>query len=587
MGENQPVMDAWECVRCGEENRAKRGTMPLFCENPNCGKKGPFRAKSGPYMFYDYFMGGRFKFIPKKLAEHIQKEKRFLTHINSHVCWVYNGGSYVPTGKEFIEGRVRACMHDLATASLSNEVFSHIRETTYAEPEAFEAPINLINVKNGVLNLETLELTPHSPDVVFLNEVPVEWKPEAECPAIMEFVSQVVSKEDIDILQEMAGYCLYRQYWIAKAFMLLGEGQNGKSTWLNLLMAMLGRDNVCTPSLQDLLENRFARADLYGKLANIHADIPSRQLDGTGIFKMLTGQDMVRAELKNQNAFQFCNYAKLLYSCNELPRTNDKTEAFWRRWVIVLFPNRFAENDPKTDPNLLKKLTTPEELSGMLTWAVKGLQRLLENKHFTASASWAETETTWILRTDSLRAFLKNHAKENPTWEITKEMFYNIYLAFCDANDIKPQEKATVGRRLQALFPKARETHPVVDGKQVRAWGGIELLNIKDITDITEFATPNLIGKDVSPNRGEVGKKRNISNTVIDGQSTLSQFDKANIVISVISELDEDAADLNDVIRLAGEQGVPQSFVEVYVAEEKRRGHLTEPRPGFVRRSVR
>jgi putative DNA primase/helicase len=583
---NEPI-DKWQCLRCGEEFECPREMQPSICPNPNCGKKA-LRALTGPMTFFDY-VNGKFKFIPKKLADHIQKDNRFLTHINTHVCWVYNGGSYLPTGMEFVRGQVRNIMYDLATEGISNETVAQVKETTYAEPERFESPVNLINFKNGVFNIDTQELTPHTPDVVFLNELPVEWKPDAKCPKILNFLEQVVAKDSIPVLQETAGYCLYRKYILARALMLLGEGNNGKSTWLNVLSALLGKKNTSHTSIQDLLENRFARADLYGKLASIYADIPTAKLENTGIFKMLTGQDTVRAELKNQNAFDFENYAKLLFSANELPRTNDKTEAFWRRWIVIVFPNRFPEDDPNTDPDLIGKLTTPEELSGLLNWALEGLQRLLKNKKFSVSDSWVETEKLWIQRTDSLRSFVTNHVNENPLNQVAKDKLYEAYLVFCTYHDVTPQQKPTVGRRLPALFPKIKETHPTVDGKQVRAWAGLELVCMTDITDMTELATPNTIGNDDSINRG-VGEQRhfrNIWNIETDPQTKLSQHTKANIVISVISALDEDAADLNEVIRRSLEKGITQDFVEVYVAEEKRRGHLYEPRPGFIRRSVR
>ncbi|KXB01878.1 hypothetical protein AKJ43_02955 [candidate division MSBL1 archaeon SCGC-AAA261D19] len=166
---------------------------------------------------------------------------------------------------------------------------------------------------------------------------------------------------------------------------------------------LLGKENVSSPSLHDLLKNRFAKAELYGKLANIHADIPNKALGTTtGPFKMLTGQDQIYAEKKHKDGFHFVNYAKLLFSANEIPERGDELRAFFRRWIIVDFPFKFVDNpDPNNEfekeknPNLLEELTTKEELSGFLNWALKGLQRLLDRGEFALDKSVEERSEIW------------------------------------------------------------------------------------------------------------------------------------------------------------------------------------------------
>ena len=177
--------------------------------------------------------------------------------------------------------------------------------------------------------------------MIFLKKIPIKYNPNADCPKIKEFINQIMREEDVVVLQELAGYCLWKDYPIQKAFALVGEGSNGKSTFLRLLTKLLGKENVSSISLQDLVNNRFAVANLYGKLANIFADLPPEILKDTAKFKMLTGGDIITAEKKFKNPFKFYNYAKLIFSCNRLPVTYDDTTAFFRRWVIINFPNTF------------------------------------------------------------------------------------------------------------------------------------------------------------------------------------------------------------------------------------------------------
>ena len=162
--------------------------------------------------------------------------------------------------------------------------------------------------------------------------------------------------------------------------MLTGSGANGKSTLLNLLNAFLGADNISKVPLQELDENRFKRAELFGELANVFVDLDSRALQSLTYFKTITSGDDIDAERKFRNPFFFKPFAKLIFSANEIPKSNDKTFAYYRRWILILFPNKFVGK--ADNKHLIDELTTPKELSGLLNRALRGLDRLLRNKEF-------------------------------------------------------------------------------------------------------------------------------------------------------------------------------------------------------------
>ena len=416
-----------------------------------------------------------FEFNAPIYGEAIKQKYRFATHMHSHVIYVYTDGIYEPIGEEVIREEARKMLGEEATEHRVNEIVAHIRETTFTPPEKFNPPLELVNLENGILNIFTGELLPHTPDIIFLNKLPVRYDPNASCPKIMQFLSEVVDEDNIPLLQEIAGYCLLRDYPFARAVMLVGNGNNGKSTFLNLLMRFLGEKNVASPSLQSLIYNRFSVAELFGKLACIHADIPNQKLTQTGMFKMLTGNDRIFADVKMKKPFEFKNYAKLLFSANELPPTNDTSIAFWRRWILIRFPNTFPEGGEKTDPEILKKLTTPEELSGFLNWALEGLKRLLDQKGFTMTKSEREVEREWVARSDSLRAFVMDYVERGDGWT-SKDDFYQAYTRFCEEHDLVAIEKAAVGRRLPALV-RTSEIHPLDPRtqKRCRAWNNVIL----------------------------------------------------------------------------------------------------------------
>lgn len=414
------------------------------------------------------------KFRPFWLATEIMKEHRFATHKQSNEIYAYNNGFYQPKGEIIIAEQSQQKLQEYVSTSRVNETVEVIRRATYQPPEKFDNPRRLITVENGLLDVKTKELTPHTPDIIHLSKINATYNPTKTCKKIQRFILEIINPSDLPVIQEMFGYCLLKDYPLAKAFMFLGSGENGKSTLLNLFSVFLGEENIATPSLQTLLENRFASIELYGKLANVHADLPEKTLEHTGVFKMLTGKDIIHGEKKYRDPISFRNYAKLLYSANQLPSTNDRSLAFFRRWIIIEFPNQFPEGAKGTKSNILDTLTTKEELSGLLNWALEGLQRLLQHQQFSNTKSRKEIEARWIMQTDSLRAFCDFALERRNGMYIDKEdLWSNAYTTFCDEHNIFTVKKGNMTSRLPTIIPYTHETRPTIDGKRVRCWENV------------------------------------------------------------------------------------------------------------------
>ena len=321
--------------------------------------------------------------------------------------------------------------------------------STYVNRSDFDTDIDVINTEDCILNLHTLEVKPHSPDYLSLVKIPVKYDPEAKCPKISEFFNQVVGPEDIPVVIQMIGYCLYRTWIYQKSFMLYGRtGSNGKGVLLSVIEALLGRHNCSHRSLQDLDINRFATADLYGKYANIFGDLKSTKLLETGNFKVMTAGDAVSAEHKFAQPFTFRNYAKMIFSANLIPESEDKTDAFYRRWVIIQFNKRFA--DGKEDAELTKKLTTPEELSGLLNLALKGLHDLITEGGF-HHKTIEEIKQEYEENTSDVNAFLIQECvvdTNNPEYRILTDDLYASYVNLCKSRRVLPFEKSVFGKEL-------------------------------------------------------------------------------------------------------------------------------------------
>ena len=376
------------------------------------------------------FFDGDGKFIPKLLADYIMERHTFITMMDNEETYVYVDGFYQPLGDVLIKKAVKEALGEDYRKNRALEVLDFIKVSTYTKRR--EEQPHLIPLENGVLDVgkEPFELKKHSPEYMFFNKLPVKYDPEADCPAIKKFMREITnSEEDITLLEEVIGFCLYREYFIAKALMLVGDGSNGKSTFLNMVKKFLGTVNVSGRSLQDLELHRFAKADLHTKLANIYADLPDKALQSTGTFKMLTGRDLIAAEKKFQRTFHFENYAKLMFSANKVPEAYDDTSAFFRRWLIVVFPKAFIGKE--ADPYILDKLTTETELSGLLNLALAGLKKLKATGQFSTSKTTEEIKEDYIRKSSPIAAFVLDCLETDSDAFIEKKALYAVFAEYC------------------------------------------------------------------------------------------------------------------------------------------------------------
>jgi len=287
-------------------------------------------------------------------------------------------------------------------------------KTPYIPPEE---DLNKIAVSNGVLDITTLELIPPSPDIVFLNKLPVEYIPDAPEPKMfLDALGRTFEgvEEQIPTLQEVFGYCLYRRYPIAAVFFLLGDGKNGKSVILKILTAMLGDENTSGLTLSNMAQpkNEHVLIDLRGKYANICGDVGKKKIDDTEFLKMLTGRDPIRARGLYKDAITFVNYAKALFALNHLPEVDDFSDGFKRRIKIIEFPNKF---DGETEiAELDEEIIKAGELPGVLNWSLEGLKRLLENNKFSNEKTVAEAGLEYDMKSNPVSYFARACIDEEP-----------------------------------------------------------------------------------------------------------------------------------------------------------------------------
>jgi len=243
--------------------------------------------------------------------------------------------------------------------------------------------------------------------------------------------------------------------------------------------------------------SRFASSRLDGKLLNIYADLPSRSMDSTGMFKMLSGGDAIPAEKKFKDSYSFVNFARLVFSANKPPEiTDEDSYAFWRRWIIISCHNEFPENDPKTDPDILSKLTTESELSGFLNLALNGLERLLTNSKFSYSKTVDETQSYYLRASDPVFAFVEGCCELDFNAVTSKDDLFEAYKDYCQKSKTPLINRDSFAKALKnSPHFKVTLTRPTVDGERVHSWKGIKV--VQPVQPVQPFSSPKLACKQV------------------------------------------------------------------------------------------
>ena len=231
----------------------------------------------------------------------------------------------------------------------------------------------------------------------------------------------------------MLGYCLLGDCRFQKSFILLGNGRNGKSMFLEMIRKWLGDVNCSSLALEDLSQ-KFKPAELIGKMVNIGDDSGHNLLENTAIFKKLVTGDSITIEIKNVQPFQFVNKAKMIFAANSLPPTTDKSEGFFRRCIVIPFNAIYRETDANYDPNMINRIITESAKSYLFLLAIQGLDSLLENNMFYIPADSKSINEYYELSNNNIMMWFQSL---NQPYETIKEAFTN-YLLFCTNNGYRP-----------------------------------------------------------------------------------------------------------------------------------------------------
>ncbi|MBN2156763.1 MAG: bifunctional DNA primase/polymerase [Candidatus Lokiarchaeota archaeon] len=381
---------------------------------------------------------------------------------DSLVPYLYENGYWKPHSQSKIKKKIRWVFEFFALKDSRNaidDVFEAIKSETLTEDKEFDSNPFELNLINGILNLRTGEFFPHTPEKLHTKRIPVIYDPQAPCPLIDKFLSEVFTAEDQPLIRQFCGLCLTDLMIYQKALMLYGDGNNGKTTFISLLTKMVGSKNSANMDLGDFGKGHKSSV-LVDKLLVFCSDIDATYKIPIRNFKIYVGNESkILVDPKFIQPYQITPTAKLVFSCNtkmpEVPEDTDK--GFWRKWIILECPNDFSDN---IDETLLEKLTTPGELSGFLNQCLAGLKILIEKGGFDEKYyDWIAVKDFWLSKFELVNGFIEKTCEVESSLFVECDWFYQAYNQWLRDEHKKPISKTLCTQQLGRLgYPKKRKS---------------------------------------------------------------------------------------------------------------------------------
>lgn len=404
------------------------------------------------------------------LAETISSEAPFARDPGDRL-YRYHQGVYVDNASRVIKERVKQLLRTWDRSKqwstrLTDQVEAYIAADA---PSLLERPPeSVVNLANGLLDLATLTLHPHTPQHRTTVQLPVHYDPQARCPTWERILSEMLPA-DVDtagIIWQLLALLMTPNTNAEQVVLFLGEGGNGKSVLLNAVRAFLGSANVSSKNLDALATRRFEVADLRDKLANIAEDLPSTPIKDGSLFKMIASGNSISAERKYKDSFDFQPFARLVFSANAYPQVHDISDGFFDRWLIVRFENSFrgqVGQIPKAQ--LDAQLAAPDELSGALNKAIAALPHIRSSQRIQRTPSMEEAWQEFRRSTDWLLLWLERQLEPAPSEWVEKAKIHLAVSAEAKRlNQSAPSSKA--------LYKRIQQHWPTVTQKQIRPGKG-------------------------------------------------------------------------------------------------------------------
>lgn len=407
-----------------------------------------------------FFNGSTFKFdvFSKYLLNHAAIVKIW------NQLHIYRDGVYV-SGDTYIEQEMIKHIARLKN-SQRTEVLKYLKLiASNIEPSSER----YIAFNNGILDLESKEMYEYSEQFIITNKIGFDYK----CNAYSEIADKTLNRlacndsEIRAVLEECIGYCFFRRNELRKSFMLLGEKKNGKSTFLEMLKYVIGKENTCALDLAEI-GDRFRTAKIFGKLVNIGDDIDSQYIENVGNFKKVVAGNEITVENKGESPFEIQPYCKFIFSANDIPRMKDRSGAVLDRLIFIPFNATFSPSDPDFDPYIIDKLKTPEVAEYLIKIGIDALERVLKKKEFTIPEQSMIELKEFNERNNPIILFLNDITEADVNGKICSDLYLR-YSNWCIENGFQAISNIEFGKTIKKKF-NVESVPRKIDGKGYRIY---------------------------------------------------------------------------------------------------------------------
>ncbi len=322
---------------------------------------------------------------------------------------------------------------------------------------------DVINFKNGELHwmVTGWELKIFVREHYLTTQIPHNYNPSATCPRFLRFLDEIFdgdadSKQKKQALLEMMGYSLTTNTAFERFALLIGGGANGKSVVMGILEHMLGVDNICAVQPSEFT-NKFQRAHMHGKLANLVTEIAEGGVIADDKLKAIVSGETITAEHKNQPPFDFSPFCTCWFGTNHMPHTRDFSDALFRRALVMPF-NKTFKAGVNADPRL--KETLKGEVEGILVLVLNAYGQVLQTGKMTEPESCLAAKNKWRMEADQVAQFVEEVCIRTPQWNTLSSELYKAYTNWAQEVGIRQKlGRNTFTERLERLgFEKKKGT---------------------------------------------------------------------------------------------------------------------------------
>ncbi len=369
--------------------------------------------------------------------------------------WKYGAGLWQKIDDREIKQTIVECLGPKETTSpLVSSICELLKTILYQQNHEFDCEKRAINCINGELfwTDEKWELRPHRRESYRTTQIPVIYDPLATAPRFIQamqewFFGDDDAKGKMLLLCQALGYAILSNCDYEKFFLLIGNGANGKSVFLDLLRALVGAPNACAVQPSQL-DNRFQRAHLLGRLVNIVTEIAEGAVINDAALKAIVSGELTTAEHKHQNPFDFSPFATCFFAANHMPHTSDFSDALFRRAIVITFNRKFEES--QQDRHLKEKLVT--ELPGVLNLALGGIAEVFKKGCFHLPESSKRAAEMWRSECDQAVQFVDDRCEMAMGAKVSSGELYSAYKSWVEDMGIrKPLGQRSLTVRLTRL----------------------------------------------------------------------------------------------------------------------------------------